>query len=106
MEYRRNCLAFEEEPRGKRIRQSIAVEIDPEAKTKIIKPGGMMSIFNSETNYEAEAEVCKISYIDFEKWEIGIEASFFEKDLPYLFQESGKKKFKIIQGGAGRVLSH
>ena len=99
MEYRRNCLAFEEEPRGKRIRQSIAVEIEPEAETEIIKPGGMMVVFNKDTNYRAEAEVCKISYIDFAKWEIGLEADFFEKDLPYLFQENGKRRFKVIQGG-------
>ena len=99
--YRRNCLAFEREPRGKRILRHIAVEIDPDAETEIVKPGGKVSLLG-KTGYEAEGEVQKIEYVDFPKWEIGMQVYLFETDLKYLFQCKDKhNRFKVIQGGKG-----
>ena len=85
--YRRNCLAFEREPRGKRILRHIA--------------GGKVSLLG-KTGYEAEGEVQKIEYVDFPKWEIGMQVYLFETDLKYLFQCKDKhNRFKVIQGGKG-----
>ena len=62
----------------------IAVEIDPDAETEIVKPGGKVSLLG-KTGYEAEGEVQKIEYVDFPKWEIGMQVYLFETDLKYLF---------------------
>lgn len=96
-EYVRNCLAFEREPRGKKIEHYIAVEIDPDAETEIIKRGEKVSLFGNDTGYSTEGEVIRIEYIDFKKWEIGIKVYLFENDIPYLFRK--KERFRVIQGG-------
>ena len=97
--HRKNCLAFEKEPRGKRILHFIAVEINPDAETKRIQPGESVSLVG-ETGYEAEAEVRRIEYIDFCKWEIGMRVCLFENDLKYLCQYRDKRNlFRVILGG-------
>lgn len=87
-----NCLLFEEEPRGKKVRTKLAFDIDPDAETHLIKPFSVIRL--EEGGKTEEITVIKILYIDLEKWIIAIEGEFYQNETP-VFQK--KRTFKIVK---------
>lgn len=95
MDNRRNCLAFEEEPRGKKIQKKIEINIIQSAT--MVKYGERIELTNN--GFDAFVEVIKIDYVDLDAYTLGLTVSMFEKDEPFLFQEDKSSRFKVIQGG-------
>lgn len=88
---RKNCGAFEEEPRGRMLRTSLTFKIDSNADTSIIKPGG--KIIFDDNGQSAEMQVVKINWIDLKKMSCNVDADYHENDMPR-FEK--KKRFKVL----------
>lgn len=89
---KRNCLLFEEEPRGKKVRTKLAFHIDPDVETHLIKPFSAIRLEEGEKT--EEITVIEILYIDLEKWIIAIEGEFYQNEMP-VFQK--KRMFRIVK---------
>lgn len=92
---KKNCLLFEEEPRGKMIRGEFQIDIfDSEnAETPLLKYGSKISVDDNGTRIEMN--VIKIKWINLQTGKCGISADYHEKDMPKC--EKRKKIFKIVK---------
>lgn len=89
----KKCNGFELEPRGKKIRSSMKLDISQDRSGPIIKYGAYITLV--EANKETEVEVIKINYVDLENMHVGLDICFFEKDMP---DYEKRKRFEIING--------
>lgn len=90
-ENRINCLLFDKELRGKKIRGTFRFVMDRDTETKVIKPLTIIQFI--ENGREFEAEVIKINHVDMEKWMMSIDVDYYELEMPK-FEK--KKLFKVV----------
>lgn len=86
-----NCLLFEEEPRGKKLRGTFKFRIDAQAETKIIKPHEWTEF--DDNGKEFDAEIIRINYIDMASGIISVEADYYESEMP---RSEKRKRFKVM----------
>jgi hypothetical protein len=89
---RKNCLLFEEEPRGKMIRTELTFSIDAEPETPLIK-------YNSKVAFEdkgkaVEMTIIKINWLDLSRRICNVTAEYHEKEMPYFER---KAMFKLVR---------
>lgn len=93
MDNKRNCLMFEEEPRGKMKRAKILLPFDFDGVY------GTVKCFNEVTliadGCEFQATVIKITEVNIDKAEIYMEIDYHEKDWEP--KSERVKKFKIVK---------
>lgn len=89
---KKNCLLYENEPRGKMIRTNITFELGENYETKLIKFGE--PILFEENGKTIEMVCIKINWINLEKMTCNIAAEYHENETPKFEM---KKKFKIVK---------
>ena len=92
MERKRNCLLFEEEPRGKMVRTDLSFEIDIEPETPIIKYDSKV-VFEDANGKSIEMVIIKINSLDLEKRLCNVTVEYHENEIP-LWEK--RKLFKLI----------
>lgn len=92
MENKKNCLYYEEEPRGKMIRTTLSFCLDSSAETPIIKYGSKV-IFD-DNGKSVEMTIIKINWINLETMICNIDAEYHEMEKPR-FEK--RKNFKIVK---------
>lgn len=91
---RKNCLLFEEEPRGKMLRGEFRINIFREDyQTLILKYNS--KIMAEEKGKIIELTVIKINWINMNTGICSISADYHEKDMPRC--EKKKKIFKVVK---------
>lgn len=92
---KKNCLLFEEEPKGKMIRGEFQIDIfDSEyAETPIIRNGSKITI-DDKGNY-IEMTVMEIDWINLKTGRCCIAADYHENEMPRC--EKKKKIFKVVK---------
>ena len=95
MSDKKNCLLFEEEPRGKMIRGDFIINIldNENAETPILKYNARIVVNDSGRNIEMT--VIKINWINLETGMCGMSADYHESEMPKC--EIKKKILKIIK---------
>lgn len=88
----RNCLCFEEEPRGKMIRTRIKVFMYEDATTTLVKSRSILELEEDGKIYEVR--VAKILEVDMEDFSITLEVDYHENEKPK-FEK--RKQFKIVK---------
>lgn len=88
----KNCLFYQEEPRGKMISTSLTFEMNSEAKTPEIRPGSQV-IFE-EKGKEIEMTVEKINWINLKNMMCNVNVAYHEQEQPK-FEKV--KRFKIVK---------
>lgn len=94
MENKRNCLMYENEPRGKKVRTKVTFEFNvyPPPEQPIIAFG--KKIIFEEDGKEFEAVCIKINWINLETGLCNIDIDYWENEKPR-FEK--KKMFKIVK---------
>ena len=90
---KKNCLLFEEEPRGKMIRTDLSFGIDVEPETPIIKYNSKV-VFDDENGKTIEMVVIKINSLDLDKRICNVTVEYHENEKP-IFER--KKLFRLIK---------
>lgn len=90
---RRNCLMFVEEPKGKVVRGTFCIDINPNAETCIVKPFSQLSI--TDHGKEIMITVLRINWINMEKGIFSIDADYHENEMPLC--EKKKKFFNVLK---------
>lgn len=85
----KKCNGFELEPRGKKIRSSMKLDISQDRSGPIIKYGAYITLV--EANKETEVEVIKINYVDLENMHVGLDICFLKKICQITKKEKGLK---------------
>ena len=90
-ENKKNCLFYEEEPRGKMIRANFTFEMNSDAETPILK-------YNSKVIFEDrgkafEVTIIKINWINLEKMTCNVDCEYHENEIPYCEKI---KLFKVL----------
>ena len=91
-ENKRNCLLYENEPRGKMVRTNITFEIGGDYETKLIKFGN--PIILDENGKTIEMVCININWVNLEKMLCNITAEYHENEAPKF---EIKKKLKVIK---------
>lgn len=91
---KKNCLLFENEPRGKVIREDFKVNLlkSKNAETPIFKSGSRITIVDN--GRDIEMKVIRINWINLNTGMCSISADYHESDMP---QCKKKKMFKIVK---------
>lgn len=89
----RNCLHYEEEPRGKMVRTELTFHMDADAETPMIRFGE--KILFSDGSRGVEMTVIKINWINLQDMLCNITAEYHENEMPRFEKE---KKFKALRG--------
>lgn len=89
----RNCLMFDEEPRGKMVRTELNIRLSDNAETYIIKYNSKI-VLDDGKNRTVEMTVIKINSLDLKKWICNITAEYHENEKP-TFER--KKQFKFVK---------
>lgn len=92
-EGKRNCLLYDEEPKGKMIRTNVSFIIDSRASTPFIKCGKKV-LFIDDNGKEIEMIIIKINGINLEKMTCNVDVAYHEYEIP-VFEK--KKLFKVIK---------
>lgn len=92
---KKNCLFFDEEPRGKMIRGDFVINIfDSEnAETPILKYNSKIVV--NDSGRDIEMTVIKINWINLHTGRCSISADYHESEMPKC--EIKKKIFKIVK---------
>lgn len=92
---KKNCILFEEEPRGKMIRGEFQINIfdSKYAKTPILKYGSKISV--DDNGIYIDMTVIKVNWINLRTGKCGISADYHEKEMPRC--EKKKKIFKVVK---------
>ena len=93
MEGKKNCLLYDEEPRGKMIRTTITFNMDCSVETPIIKYGAKV-IFVDDNGKEVEMIIIKINWINLDRMTCNVDVNYHENEMP-IFEK--KKRFKIVK---------
>lgn len=95
IENKKNCLLFDEEPKGKMVRGNFTINIfnNGNAETPILKYDSKIVINDGGKNIEMT--VIKINWINLSTGMCNISADYHENEMPKC--EIKKKKFKIIK---------
>ena len=88
----KNCIQFEEEPKGKMIRTKIKITMDEYATTPILKSGNIIELVDHGRVYECR--VVKILEVDMKDCSVILEADYHENEKP-MFEK--KKTFTVIK---------
>lgn len=89
----KKCSGFQEEPRGRKIRTKLKIDISHDGTDLVLRHGAHITI--AENNKETEIEIIKINYVDLENMWVGIDAYYFERDMP---EYEKRKRFRVIEG--------
>lgn len=93
LQNKKNCLLYDEEPRGKMIRATFTFEMNSYAETPILKYGS--KIVFEDRGKTFEVTVIKINWINLEKMTCNIDCEYHEKEMPHCEKI---KMFKVING--------
>lgn len=89
---KKNCLSYDEEPRGKMIRTDFSFYLnDKEVKTPIIKYNS--KVLFDDNGKEIEMVIIKIISLDINKRICSITAEYHENEKPYFER---RKLFKVM----------
>lgn len=88
----KNCLYFEEEPRGKMVRTKIKIFISEYATTPILKSGSIIELTDYGRVYKCR--VVKILEVNMQDYSVVLEMDYHENQKP---KSEKKKLFKIIK---------
>lgn len=91
MDKKRNCLMYENEPKGKMVMTSLSFLMDSSAETQIIKYGSKV-VFD-DNGKDVEMTIIKINWINLETMICNVDAEYHENEKPY-FEK--RKMFKIV----------
>lgn len=92
---RKNCLLFEEEPRGKMLRGKFQIDIfeSEYAETPILKYGSKIRV--DDNGICVDMTVIKVNWINLRTGKCRISADYHEKEMPRC--EKKKKIFKVVK---------
>ena len=91
-EGKKNCLFYEEEPRGKMIRTNFSFKLENFAETPIIKSGAKMLF--EEDNKTIEMIIISINWINLKTMMCNVNAKYYENNAPRFVK---MKKYKIVK---------
>lgn len=89
-EEKKNCLFYEEEPKGRMIRTHFSFLVH-EAKTPIIKYGS--KVLFEDNGKDIEMTIIKINWINLNTMMCNVDAEYHEKEQPR-FEKM--KKFRVV----------
>lgn len=89
----RNCLHYEEEPRGKMVRTELSFRMDAEAETPVVRFGEKILV--SDGSKAVEMTVVKINWVNLRDMLCNVSADYHENEMPRFEKE---KKFKALHG--------
>lgn len=90
-EHKKNCLFYEEEPKGKMIRATFTFDMSSEAETPILKYGS--KVIFEDRGKSFEVVVIKINWINLERMTCNIDCEYHENERPYCEKV---KMFKLV----------
>ena len=88
----RNCLHYDEEPRGKMVRTELTFRIDADVETPVIKFGEKILV--SDGSKAVEMTVIKINWIKLRDMLCNVSADYHENEMPR-FEKT--KKFNVVE---------
>lgn len=91
-ENKKNCLFYEEEPRGKMIRTTLSFEMDNRAETPIIKYNS--KVIFEEDGKDIEMAIIKINWINLKTMICNVDVEYHENEKPH-FEKI--KMFTIVK---------
>lgn len=91
-EEKENCLFYEEEPRGKKIRTTFSFKMNHNAQNPVIKYGS--KIIFQDGSGEFEATIIKINEVNMNTGYCNVDADYYENEMPR-FEK--RRMFKILQ---------
>lgn len=90
-EKKKNCLFYEDEPRGKVLRTDFTFKMNCNAETPVIKYGSKLLI--TENCKDIVITVIKINWINMETFLCNVDANYYENEQPRCEKI---KKFKVV----------
>ena len=91
-EDKKNCLYYEEEPRGKMVRTTFSFKLDSSAETPVIRYGS--KVVFEDNHCEFEMAIIKINWINLKTMMCNVDAEYHENERPR-FEKV--RQFKIIK---------
>lgn len=87
-----NCLLYDEEIRGKKIRITFSFKITDYAETPIIKYGS--KVMFDDNGKDVEMTIIRINWINLDTMICNVEAEYYENEMPRFVK---RRRFKLVK---------